>query len=76
MAVLNFNIPDVLEQKLREYSREQGITMTSIVQQALIDYFNDLEVKDKVQDMLVELFKDVVDMEGLKAKRIKLPKEE
>ena len=56
MAVLNFNIPDVLEQKLREYSREQGITMTSIVQQALIDYFNDLEVKDKVQDMLVELF--------------------
>ena len=66
MAVLNFNIPDVLEQKLREYSREQGITMTSIVQQALIDYFNDLEVKDKVQDMLVELFKDVVDMEGLK----------
>lgn len=76
MAVLNFNIPDVLEQKLREYSREQGITMTSIVQQALIDYFNNLEVKDKVQDMVVELFKDVVDMEGLKAIRIKLPKEE
>lgn len=76
MAVLNFNIPDVLEQKLREYSREQGITMTSIVQQALIDYFKDLEVKDKVQDMMVELFKDVVDMEGLKAIRIKLPKEE
>ncbi len=58
MARININLSDVLNERLRTYANEKGITLTSIIEHALIAYFYDLELKEKMEGLLTAFFKE------------------
>ena len=58
MARININLSDVLNERLRTYANEKGITLTSIIEHALIAYFYDLELKEKMEGLLTGFLKE------------------
>lgn len=58
MARININLSDVLNERLRTYANEKGITLTSIIEHALISYFYDLELKEKMEGLLTDFLKE------------------
>lgn len=58
MARLNVNISDALDDKMREYIKENNMTITTFLHMAISKYIESQEQTKKFKDLFTELIKE------------------
>ena len=48
MDTMTLKIPDILKEKIKNYSKRNGLSKSEIVREALIQYFDKNDIKKKV----------------------------